>query len=329
MSTQHSIPPIVGELEAIFATLPDGKLLDQLRGPTRRGPKGYPPVLLWRCFIAYYLMGLDSVADLVRLLRDNPYVSSACGIEYVQSIPSQATFSRFGSKLARKWNSLAVKKVFRALTLIMYERLPGFAETVAIDSSDLKAWSNGGKLRKGKHSDEDAGWCVKKDTSNKKKYVWGYKIHALVCAKYELPIAVDTTPGNLNDSRKATPLLQQARYTNGHFQPQYVLADKGYSSRKIRMAIRWQYGSYPIIAVNASHKKEMERVQMDDEWLRIYQRRQAVERFFGRMKAHRRLNDIRWRGKMKVRVHVLLAVIVQCARALAFPDQVRGCVRPA
>ena len=30
-------PPIIAELEAIFEQLPDGDLLSQLQGPTRRG----------------------------------------------------------------------------------------------------------------------------------------------------------------------------------------------------------------------------------------------------------------------------------------------------
>lgn len=207
--------------------------------------------------------------------------------------------------------------------------LPGFAESVAIDSSDLKAWSNGGKRRKGKHSDDDAGWCVKTATNGQKKYVFGYKIHALVCARYEIPLAIDISPGNVHDSRKATPLLQQARYTNGHFNPRFVIADKGYSSHKIRQAIRRQYHAIPIIDINAAHKRELARERINDEWRKTYRDRQAVERFFGRMKAHRRLNDIRYRGTAKVRIHVLLAVIVQSARALAFPDQVWGCVRAA
>ena len=53
------------------------------------------------------------------------------------------------------------------------------------------------KSRVGKVSDPDAGWCVKKNTEGTKKYVFGYKIHILADAKYELPMVVDISPGNM------------------------------------------------------------------------------------------------------------------------------------
>lgn len=43
------------------------------------------------------------------------------------------------------------------------------------------------------------------------------------------------------------------------------------------------------------------------------------------LKAFRKLNDVRVRGRFKVRVHAMLSVIMLQARALAFPDQLRRC----
>ncbi len=54
----------------------------------------------------------------------------------------------------------------------------------------------------------------------------------------------------------------------------------------------------------------------------------AIERLNGRVKAFRKLNHVRVRGRFKVRVHVMLSAIVLQARALAFPAQMRECVRP-
>ncbi len=111
-------PPIVAELEAIFRQLPDDDLIAKLRGKTRRGPKGHDPEVLWRCYITYYYLGLDSVSTLIRLLHDNPYVAQACGMATPNDIPSQPTFSRFGTKLAKHTGEfiLAVKNVHRDLT---------------------------------------------------------------------------------------------------------------------------------------------------------------------------------------------------------------------
>ena len=68
---------------------------------------------------------------------------------------------------------------------------PGFGKVVAIDSTDIRVWSNGNKPRA---SDPDAGWCVKSGTHGKKKYTWGYKVRILADAEYELPIEVDSPP---------------------------------------------------------------------------------------------------------------------------------------
>ena len=134
-------PPVVAELRAVFNTLPDESLIDALRGGVRRGPKGHAPAILWRCYITYYYLGVESVSALVRLLHDNPFIASACGIESPDEIPSQPTFSRFGTKLARAKYSLAVKNVLRKLTRSMHETLPDFGKSVAIDATDIKAWS--------------------------------------------------------------------------------------------------------------------------------------------------------------------------------------------
>ncbi len=52
----------------------------------------------------------------------------------------------------------------------------------------------------------------------------------------------------------------------------------------------------------------------------IFNRRMAVEGGFGRMKNHRRLNNITVRQHRKVTVHSLIPVIVTQAVALAFPE---------
>ena len=323
-------PPIVGELEALFEELPDEGLIARLRGPKRRGPKGYDPEILWRCFVTYYYLGLESVSALIRYLEDNPFVAQVCGIESPDKFPSQPTFSRFFSKLATPAFTLALKNVRRSLTCRLFEMFPDFGKSVAIDSTPVKAWSNGAKKgrkrnKKGKrgpkaqykkHSDPDAGWIVKTDTNGKKKYTWGHKVHLLVDTTYELPITEDTSAGNVHDSKKATPLLSEARLTYGKFNPHYVIMDAAYSSDEIRHTVRRQYRAIPIIDPNPAHKKAVAETEKTAEWRMIYNRRSSVERVNGRLKGHRKLNLLRVRGRRKVRVHTLFSVITCQAYAL-------------
>lgn len=330
-------PPIVSELEAIFESLPDDELLEKLRGPRRRGRPGYNPRILWRCYAAYYMLGLASVSDLIRMLHDNPYIAAACGINSSGQIPSQPTFSRFGTKLARRPFTLAVKGIMRALTDRLYELLPDFGRSVAIDSTHIKAWSNGSKKGRrgtsttkrqkakiGKVSDPDAGWVVKANTEGNVQFVWGYKIHVLCDTQYELPLVVDTSKGNLHDVKKATPLLAQARYAH-KFHPKYVICDAGYSSDNLRRIIKRQYRATPVIDPNRSHKKAVARQEDIPGWKTIYKRRTAIERLNGRLKGFYKLDAVRVRGRGKVRLHALLSVIMLQARALATNSRI--CVR--
>lgn len=331
------LPPIVGELEAIFRELPDEELLEKLRGPRRRGRRGYNPEILWHCYVAYYYLGLGSVSALIRYLEDNPFVARACGINSPDEMPSQPTFSRFGSRLAKPQFALAVKNILRSLTRKLYDTLPDFGKSVAIDSTDIKAWSNGAKKGKkkrkggrkkrrkpkvGKVSDPDAGWIVKKDSKGKLKYTWGYKVHILCDAIYELPMVIDVTSGNVADVTRASSLLRQARFTNGKFHPDYVICDAGYSSDPLRRLIHRQYRAEPVIDPNPAHKKAYAKTVKTPEWKELYKRRGAIERVNGRLKGHRRLDSLRVRGRLKVTLHAMMSTIVFQAQALATDSRV-------
>ena len=320
-------PPIVSELEAIFKELPDEELLTRLNKPKPKGGRpGYEPKILWHCYVAYYYLGLPSVYDLIRALYDNPFIAEACSIVSPYEIPSQSTFSRFFAKLASQRYRTLVRNVSRDLTRRLYETLPDFGKSVAIDSTDIKAWSNGAKKGKnGKVSDPDAGWIVKANTEGNKKFVWGYKAHILCDTQYELPMVIDISKGNLHDVNMATPLLQQARYTYGKFFPDFVICDAGYSSDALRRVIKRQYRAEPIIDPNPGHRKAFARTIKTPEWKMIYNRRTAIERLNGRLKAHRRLDSVRVKGRFKVRIHAMLSVIVLQAQAL--PTGCRASVR--
>ena len=255
-------------------------------------------------------------------------------------MPSQPTLSRFGTRLSKKLNTLEVKNIFRKLTTTLYETLPDFGQVVAIDSTDIKGWSNGGKKgkrarpamkrhprRPGRVSDPDAGYCVKTATDGNQKYVWGYKVHILADTKYELPIAINVSAGNVHDVRRASPLLSEARFVHsGRFHPDYVICDAGYSSDRLRHLIRRQYHAQPIIDPNASHKRAFAKTNKNAEWKAIYSRRTAIERLNGRLKGFYKLNDVRVRTLLKVRVDSLLSSIVLLAAAVALPESARACL---
>ena len=308
-------PPVVADLTAVFAALEDGELLAALAGPRRRGPKGHPLRVLWQCFVAKHRLGLSSTDAMIRALHDNPYLAAVCGIDSPKAIPHKSTFSRFFAKLARDRMSLSmVKDVSRRLVRHHYATLPGFGERVALDSTTLKGWANGGK---GKKVDPDAGWSVKRGTQGVKEYVFGYKLHLLVDCEYELPLAANVSAGNVNDSVRASNVLSEARFTTPAFHPRALMADAGYSGSAFQALLGRQYAiRRAVIDINKSHRRLLDRLEGwygSPEWKALYSQRQSVERAFSRLKGQRSLNRITVRRRRKVTVHCYLSLIAMQA----------------
>jgi transposase len=301
--------PIVRQLHAIFETLPDQELIADLTA--RTGRPGYTVKIIWKTYVAMAVLGLPSFASLIRTLQNNPYVAIACGITSPEGIPTKFAYSRFMRKLSQPKYVVMVKNVMRSLTRSLYDALPDFGKSVCIDSTDLKAWSNGAKKPP---SDKDATWAVKPDTAGRIKYYFGYKLHLLADTQYELPIVANITTANFPDVWAASRVLSQARFTNSKFHPQYVICDAGYCSKALRQLIRRQYRAKPIIKVNRAHTKSL--FFETEEWKAVYNRRSSIERLFGRLKGYRRLNNITVRRIRKVTVHCFVSIIVVQAQAL-------------
>lgn len=312
-------PPIVAQLQAAFDSLDDAPLLQALIGPTRRGPKGHPVNILWHSLVAKYVMGLDSTDALIRELHNNPFVARACGIEAPDDIPHKSTFSRFFARLSKYQMAAKVKAVSRHLVRQHYATVPGFGQRVALDSTTLKGWVNGGSSRV---SDKEAGWSVKTNTHGKTAYTLGWKLHLLVDTESELPIAANITPGNTGDVTRASHLLQEARKTTSKFHPGYVMADAGYSSQELFSLVKRQYRAEPIIQVNRTHKKLMIKHGVWEDtlsWKVLYGQRTSVERVFSRLKGQRSLNHVTVRGLRKVTVHCYLSLIAMQAESHLVP----------
>jgi len=315
----HDQPPIVHTLKRVFTSLDDSALLVSLKGPARRGPRGYDVGVLWHCVITRYVLGLESTASLIRTLQNNPYIAKVCGINSPDGIPHEATFSRFFTRLAKYRTAAKLKDVSRALVRKCYAEISGFGDRVAMDSTTLKAWSNGSRIPK---ADPEAGWSIKNGSQGTKEFTYAWKLHLLVDCETELPISGNVSAGDVHDSKRASNLLREARFTHKNFGstntgPRFVLADQGYSGRPLFGLIRRQYKAEPIIQVNKAHKRlALAEPQWSPEWTALYKQRQSVERSFSRLKGQRSLNHIRVRGLRKVTAHCYLALISMQAVAM-------------
>lgn len=241
------------------------------------GPSGYPARVLWAALIAGVVYRIPFVAELRRQLLRNPYLRYICGIQSAAGVPSEATFSRFLERLVA--HEALLDESIDDLVRRFARLAPGFGEAVVADSTDIHAYARGHKEGS---ADPDATWSAKgskeasskrgrksgppegvtkdgeggKDKKGKDKYWWfGYKLHLLVDAKYEVPIAAILTTAKESDTTHLEPLLEKRDALLQERQLKLVIADGGYDSTGNIIAIK-ERGAVPIIPLNPRGEKE-------------------------------------------------------------------------
>lgn len=328
-ANQQGNPPVIAKLQGVYDALDDTELLRVLQGKLRRGCKGYSVDALWHSYLIAYVQNIPTVRGLIRALENNPALCKVAGINPFV-IPSEATYSRFVAKLS-KHNDLVQETLNNAVQTLT-DNLDGFGKVVAIDSTDVRAYSKGVKNSDVKRaSDPDAAWGAKKKHGG--PYFWfGYKVHMVSDANYELPIHVEVTPANVSDYQGFIPPLR-----NANINPDYVLADAGYDSKANYAFVADELQAIPVIDMNKRGKRRNGRVPKrskaelrlfdlrenpgidrgSNEWKRLYDRRVSVERLFSRMKEFRRLGSIHHRGLAKVTLHAYISTLTVVTSAVA------------
>lgn len=318
--------PYVSKLRGVFESLDDEELLDALKGKVHRGCQGYTVVALWRSYLARYALNLRSVAELIRTLESNPLVCEATGID-CNAIPHESTYSRFVKRLSEHTN--LVENVLLDAVDILKEHLEDFGKILAVDATDIHAYSNGYKPED-RRSDTDATWAKKK--KNNKDYWWyGYKVHMVSDAVHELPVCLTVTTAKESDMRNFITPLKRSRVN-----PDVVTADAGYDAVYNYVYVAEELKAVPVIDLNKRGRKgnkpphraksELYKYELrnnpgiprdTDMWKHYYNKRTSVERVFSRMKEHRSLDGITHRGIEKVTLHCYLSTLTIVASAVS------------
>lgn len=227
-------------------------------GRERKGRRDdYPVRVMWYTLIAGIVHGKDTIRGLIDLLRISPDLRRLCGIQSSGGIPSESAYSRFFGKLVKHQEKL--QAVFDELVEQLRELAGEMGETLAIDSTDIHAWSTPyGK----KTGDQDARWgqkTSKRQDGQKEVYRWlGYKLHLLVCAITELPVGFRLTPANRNDGPELRELVKEAKDRHKEITKRcrYVVGDAAYDNKENYRLIVEELKATPIIPLNLRGEKE-------------------------------------------------------------------------
>lgn len=255
-------------LHLVLETINAEKLLLTIEAETPAGRNGYPARALWSALIAGVVYRIPSIAELIRNLDTNPYLRVVCGLD---AVPSAPTFSRFLYRLLKHADLL--DECIDDLVKRFADLAPGFGESVAVDSTDVHAYSRG---KKHGASDADASWSAKgskertkgrkekgkgenkgseKKKNGKDLYWWfGYKVHLLVDTRYEVPIAAIVTTAKDADTNFLRPLLDERDRLLPEVSLEVCLADGAYDSTENIKAITGR-SALPIIPLNPGGEK--------------------------------------------------------------------------
>lgn len=241
--------PEILRLKRVLDVLPDAELVDALVGERRGRRDDYPVEAVWNSLIAGIVYGHDSVTSLIRELRRNGELREICGFDPLRgesAVPGDWVYSRLFVKLFRHHDK--VEAMFEGLVERVRELLPDYGVDLAIDGKALP--THGRK-------DEEADWGVKtykglnkdgKPYETIKKW-FGYRLHMIVDANYELPVVCEVTKASEAESPKLMPMIEKIKRDHPELyeRVETLSGDKGYDDGQDKGELWDDHGISPMI----------------------------------------------------------------------------------
>ena len=253
-------------LQLVLKYLPDESVVTELERTRGRGRDEYPVRPMWNALIAGVVYEHPRVESLLRELRRNGQLRHLCGYDLCKglaAVPPSWAFSRF---LARVMEHQAlIQGMFDMLVEKLAEALPEFGVTLATDGKAISSFARGKPETKAneKHPDrrrdEDAEWGVhtyhgkhEDGTAWETVKKWfGYTLHMVVDARYELPVAFSVTKAPASEVVTARGVLQdfEKRHAQLWERCQAMCMDCAYDDGKLIKELWDDHAVLPIIDI--------------------------------------------------------------------------------
>lgn len=251
----------LGDLERLRLVLeymPDEELMRILELNRGKGRNRYPIRAVWNTILAGVVFQHISIESLRRELSRNAQLRAMCGLGRV---PPSWVYSRFLKTLLKY--PAKVEAVFDRLVATLTELLPDFGQRLAFDGKAIESHAN--PRKKGETAepdgrrDLDANIGVKHyrgqredGTVWEKIVTWfGYRLHLLVDATYELPVAYEVTKASESEVKHAHKIADETarRHPEIMGRCEYFTADRGMDDGKLIAKLWDEYGIKPVIDI--------------------------------------------------------------------------------
>jgi hypothetical protein len=175
--------------------------------------------------------------------------------------------------------------MFNKLVDEVSKELPDYGKIKAFDGKAINTHANGKKSHKAEkvtdgRRDSDAYWGKKaykgknEDGSawEKVKSWFGYKLHLIVDANYELPIAYEVTRASSAEAPQMHRLYKKVEEQHKELleRCEYGLGDRGYDDGKLYSRLWDDYKIKPVIDIKNNWKDGEETKQLPGKWNIIY-----------------------------------------------------------
>lgn len=235
----------LGDLERlrlVIEYMPDEELMRLLEEKRGKGRDDYPVRAMWNSVLAGIVFQHDNVEKLRRELGRNGQLREMCGFKG-KAVPPAWVYTRFLKKIVKHADE--VDKIFDRLVEQLREILPEFGKHLAIDSKAISSFAkrqNKNQTADGRRdTDADYGRKEYKGITEEGR-VWekiikwfGYKLHLVVDATYELPVAFKVTKASASDITEGHALLEQMEQRQPEILEiaETLAGDKGYDDTKL------------------------------------------------------------------------------------------------
>ena len=245
-------------LELVMEVIPDEPLMQVLETERGHGRDDYTVRAMWNSLLAGVVFEHKSGASLRRELRRNDRLRWICGFDPLKeaedAVPEAHNYTRFLKNLMRHQDE--IDAIFDRLVEALKEELPGFGQHLATDSKAIESHGRPrGKeeyeklaeqqLEEGpdgrRDLDADVGvktYKGKRDDGTLYEQVikwFGYKLHLIVDADYELPVAYEVTRASRPDNQPAARMVEGLDTEHPDILEicEALMADKAYDDGKL------------------------------------------------------------------------------------------------
>ncbi len=242
--------------------LPDEQLMQSLESGRGKGRDDYPIRAMWNSILAGIVYQHASIESLRRELMRNAQLRQLCGLDLlkgIDAVPSSNAYTNFLKRLIVHMDM--IDSLFCDLVDRLSELLEGFGQVLAIDSkainSRARRVSRGRSVDLRGELDADKGYKTyrgrRSDGSSWEtvKSWFGFKLHLIVDAEYELPVAYSVTKASASDLTVGKEMIEDLALERPSVleNAQLLLGDKAYDDTDLITKLWDKHNIKPVIDI--------------------------------------------------------------------------------